>query len=320
MSGKIIVVNELIDQELQDKIKEAAAKYDYTCAFFNSEEKALPYAPEADIIYGRGLELVKKADHLKWIHIPWAGVDPYIVPGVIREGCLLSNSAGAYGVTVSEHMVMMTLMLLRGEMVFAENMRKKDWSSPIPQKTIKESRVLVLGAGDIGKCYARRLRPFEPASLIGVSRSGRGEDPCFDKVVPVSEVDTYLPDCDILAMCLPSTPDTVDFMDEKRLRSLKKGAYIVNVGRGTAIDEAVLKELLENETLSGAALDVFRHEPLPENDPLWGTKNLLMTPHVAGNLTARYTLWKNVDMFCEDLANFAEGRPMRYLVDRVHGY
>ncbi|MCR5467627.1 MAG: D-2-hydroxyacid dehydrogenase, partial [Lachnospiraceae bacterium] len=96
--------------------------------------------------------------------------------------------------------------------------------------------------------------------------------------------------------------------------------YIVNVGRGTAIDEDALAKLLEEEKLGGAALDVFSTEPLPKDSKLWKTKNLLITPHAAGNLTVDYTLTKNVDMFCENLLRYAKGEPLNNLIDRKKGY
>ena len=97
---------------------------------------------------------------------------------------------------------------------------------------------------------------------------------------------------------------------------LPEGAYVVNVGRGSAIDEDALADLLENGHLGGAASDVFVNEPLPKESRLWKTKNLLITPHIAGNLTLDYTQDKNVEMFCEDLVNYTSGKPLKYVVDR----
>jgi phosphoglycerate dehydrogenase-like enzyme len=101
---------------------------------------------------------------------------------------------------------------------------------------------------------------------------------------------------------------------------LPDGAYVVNVGRGTAIDEEALADALEGGKLAGAALDVFSTEPLPKTSRLWHTKNLLITPHVAGNLTVDHTKQRNVEMFCEDLLNYAAGRPLKHLVNKKLGY
>lgn len=136
----------------------------------------------------------------------------------------------------------------------------------------------------------------------------------------VDALDEILPETDLLAMSLPSTPQTNGILSRERISSLTQGAYIVNVGRGSAIDEAALADSLDTGHLGGAALDVFRTEPLPQDSRLWKTKGLLITPHIAGDLTLSHTLDKNVSMFCEDLINFAEGRPLKYAVDRNKGY
>ena len=109
-------------------------------------------------------------------------------------------------------------------------------------------------------------------------------------------------------------------MDGRRLALLPRDAYLVNVGRGSAIDEAALIDLMRGGHLSGAALDVFAHEPLSPQDPLWDCPRLMITPHVAGNMTLGYTVDRIVEMFLEDFDRFCAGQPLRHLVDRKKGY
>ena len=116
--------------------------------------------------------------------------------------------------------------------------------------------------------------------------------------------------------CCPRPP----FLSRERIALLPSDAIVINVGRGTAIDQPALVEALNSGAIAGAALDVMVPEPLPQNDPLWDAKNLVLTPHTSGNLTLGHTCDSNVDMFCEDLANYAAGRPLRHLVDRSRGY
>ena len=136
----------------------------------------------------------------------------------------------------------------------------------------------------------------------------------------VSELDSLLPSADLLVMSLPDTPETRDILNRDRIALLPEGAYVVNVGRGSAIDEDALCGSLNSGKLGGAALDVFKTEPLPSDSKLWNTKNLLITPHVAGNLTLEHTLSVNVDMFCKNLINYAEGLPLDNLIDKTKGY
>ena len=130
--------------------------------------------------------------------------------------------------------------------------------------------------------------------MTGVSRSGRANAD-FDAVHPVTELDQLLPETDLLFMSLPSVSDTVNILNADRMALLPKGAYVINVGRGTAIDQDALIAALDSDHLAGAALDVVVPEPLPADHPLRKAKNLLLTPHVAG-------------------------RPMHHLVDRRKGY
>ena len=217
-------------------------------------------------------------------------------------------------------MIAVSLVMMRRLNEFMEETRAGQWFSPRAQHSIKDCRITVLGTGDIGTTFAKRAKAFEPAQIIGVCRSGKSSETVYDKVLPVSELDKVLPETDLLAMSLPATPETKGILSRERMVLLPEGAYIVNVGRGSAIDEAALADNLESGHLAGAALDVFQTEPLPEGNRLWKTKNLLITPHVAGNMTLPYTKDKNVNMFLEDLRNYKEGRPLRYLVDRRLGY
>ena len=121
-------------------------------------------------------------------------------------------------------------------------------------------------------------------------------------------------------MALPGTPETVHILDRRRIALLPADACVINVGRGTAVDQAALAEALNAGKLAGAALDVMVPEPLPKDDPLWDAKNLIITPHVSGNMTLGYTCDRNVELFCEDLKNYAAGRPLAGLVDRTRGY
>ena len=135
-----------------------------------------------------------------------------------------------------------------------------------------------------------------------------------------TELDSLLPDTDILVMALPSTAGTVGILSRDRIALLPETAYVVNVGRGTAIDQSALVEALNAGKLAGAALDVFEKEPIPDGDPVWDAKNLLITPHISGQMSLGYTRDKNVALFCEDLENYAAGRPLKRYVDRKIGY
>ena len=318
---KILVVSSSLKPEHIRKIRETAMSVEAEVVFAEDDIAAEKEYFDAEVIYGFATKIAAKSRNLKWLCVPSAGVDFLMKPGAFaNEDCLLTKSSGAYGVSVAEHIIAVSLMMMRQLTAAHEEALRGVWGLPRPVKSLKDCRITVLGTGDIGRTFARRAAAFEPAALIGVNRGGVCKENCFDRVEAVSELDRILPQTDLLIMCLPDTPETRGILARKRMELLSEGAYVVNVGRGSAIDENALCELLEAGRLAGAALDVFQTEPLPGDSPLWKTKNLLITPHISGKRTLKHTLDKNVDMFCEDLFNYAESRPLKYLVDRKKGY
>ena len=320
MSRIICVVNEFITDAHRRQIDAAAEKHGFSVRYYQTKADASGHLADCEVLFGHWRSLLKEAPMLKWYCCSYAGVDPYQPPFRFPEGVLLTNSAGAYGVTISEHIMMVTLMLQRRMLDYAQIVRDRGWTNDLPVRSIQGSRLTLLGTGDIGTTFAKRAKALSPASVTGVNRSGRVPDPVYDRVVPMAELDRVLPETDILVMSLPSTPETVGILSRERLALLPESAILVNVGRGSAIDQDALMDELNAGRLAGAALDVMTPEPLPADHPLWTTKNLLITPHVAGNMTLGYTCNKTVSMFCDDLENYAEGRPLKHLVDLKRGY
>ena len=176
-----------------------------------------------------------------------------------------------------------------------------------------------MGIGDIGKSVAVRMRSFVPDSITGLNTTGKDDSGLFDKVISPSELDEVLPETDILVMALPLTDATEGIMNKERLTLLPEGALVVNVGRGGCIDQDALLEELKTGRLR-AALDVFEKEPIPEDSELWNCPNLLITPHVSGDMMLPYTVQKIVDMFLEDFERYNAGEKPSRLVDLSKGY
>lgn len=322
MSEKIAAILDFLTPAYEKTLRDTAARCGYEIVFFPTSRAAEGNIDDCTILYGHpSQKVVAGAKSLKWFACCWAGVDRFCREELYQNpGCLLTNSSGAYGTTIAEHSIMVSLMLLRRQMEYSEVIREGDWRVlPGGIHSLHGARVTCLGTGDIGTEFARRARAFHPQCITGVSRSGRAKEG-FDSVYPVAELDTLLPQTDLLFMSLPSTPDTVGILDARRMALLPEGAYVVNVGRGTAIDQDALITSLGSGHLAGAALDVVVPEPLPADHPLRSAKNLLLTPHVAGNMTLGYTCEQNVALFCENLENYAAGRPLKHLVDRRKGY
>lgn len=274
----------------------------------------------AEVILGSDTALLRNAAELKWLCVPSAGAEQYLDPGLYANpDMVLTNSAGAYGVTIAEHIVMVTLELMRRQMEYSRVVAERGWERGLPTRSIRASRITLLGTGDIGRTAASRLRGFEPESIVGVNTTGH-EVPGFDRVYPVSALGEVLPRTDLLVTALPDTPRSAGVLDAQKLSLLPESAYLVNVGRGRTIDQNALVSMLHEGKLAGAALDVFETEPVPAEDPVWDCPRLLITPHVAGNMTLAYTVDRIVELFLENFERYCDGKPLLRVVERRKGY
>ena len=321
---KIAVYTSFMTDVYRQKINEAASAAGCTADYYDSARPTEALKADLEnyeIIYGHvPPALLKGAKNLKWLCSDFAGVEVYLDESVWpRPDCLLSNSSGAYGPTISEHIVMLALMLLRRMPEYLPALARREWPYYTPIRSVAGSRVVMLGTGDIGSHTARRMKALG-ASVTGVCRSGKSEEPAFDLVLPVSELDSVLPGADLLVMALPATAETAGILSRERIALLPSTAYVINVGRGAAIDQEALAEALQARRLAGAALDVMVPEPLPADHPLWDCPNTIITPHISGNMSLGLTCDLDVEMFCRDLAHFAAGEPLEHLVDRIKGY
>jgi len=323
MNRNIAVIGTAFDKNHKHRLQAAAEAAGCTISYYPDNDAAIPYMKDIHIVFGpsdgRSPNLVKAAPHLQWFASYYAGVDPLIKTQALSENTILTNGSGAYGVTIAEHMVMVTLMMLRRYPEYYEFVQTKQFRSDLMIGSLYGATIVICGTGDIGSNFAKRLRAFLPAKIIGVNRSGKSH-PEFDQVVKIEEIESVLPQADVLALTLPGTVETNNLISKDRISILRRGAFIVNVGRGNCIDQDAVIDALNAGKLSGAALDVFREEPIPENDPAWNTPGLLVTPHCSGKMTMAFTRDTLVDTFCENLKRFCAGQPMLHIVDKSLGY
>ena len=318
---KLAVCVTFMNEKYRCQIDAAAEAAGFMVHYYDTQAALTPHIGDYEVLFGHPVPaLLRQAPQLKWLCSDYAGVEKYLDDAVWPQpDCLLSNASGAYGPTISEHILMVLLMLLRRMPEYQADLCQRQWTFHTPIRSIIGSHVVMLGTGDIGSHTARRLKALG-ASVTGVCRSGRSKEPAFDRVVPIQELDSVLPSTDALVMALPSTPETEGILSRERIALLPERAYVVNVGRGSAIDQNALVEALMQRKLAGAALDVMTPEPLPADDPLWDCPNTIITPHVSGNMSLGLTCDIDVDMFCADLARYAAGEPLANLVDRIRGY
>ncbi|MDE7220301.1 MAG: D-2-hydroxyacid dehydrogenase [Oscillospiraceae bacterium] len=318
---RIAVCANFINETHRRRIDEAAERAGFSVSYFETQAALGEEIAGFEVLFGYiPPSLLAGAKSLRWLCAASAGVDHLLEDSLWpHPGCLLSNSSGAYGPAISEHIIMVLLMLLRRMPAYQAALSRREWPCFTPIRAVTGSHILLLGTGDIGSNTARRLKALG-ARVTGVCRSGRSDEPAFDRVLPLAALDGALPDADALVLALPATPETAGVLSRARIALLPERAFVVNVGRGSAIDQEALVEALQAGQLAGAALDVMTPEPLPMDHPLWSCPNVVLTPHVSGNMALGLTCDLDVEMFCGDLARYAAGEPLEHLVDRKRGY
>jgi phosphoglycerate dehydrogenase-like enzyme len=282
---------------------------------------------DADAYVGFGMPraLFLAGKRLRWIHSAAAGVGSLLFPEMTEGDVLLTNSAGVHAVPMAEHVLGGLLYLLRQFDVAVAQQRDRLWNrdpfvgNASRVRELSECRALIIGAGGIGTEIARRLSALG-ARCTGIRRRpARGVPEGFDAVYGVDALDSMLSTVDILIVAAPATTETRGLVTAERLDHLPHGALVVNVARGSLLDERALAERLRAGRLSGAVLDVFEREPLPADSDLWNAPRLLLTPHVSATSPGGY--WRReLELFTDNWARFASGRPMRNVVDKRAGY
>ncbi|MBP3700936.1 MAG: D-2-hydroxyacid dehydrogenase [Lachnospiraceae bacterium] len=262
---------------------------------------------------------LKGYHNIQWVQLSSAGTDGYTTPGVLAPGTALTNSTGAYGLNISEHMIAQLLMMIKHLEKYYEAQKEKRWSDYGTVRSIYGSTTLVVGLGDIGGEFARKMHLLG-SRVIGIRRNVGDKPEYLDALYSLEQLDELLPQADYVACSLPGTNATYHLFDAQRLDRMKEGAILINVGRGSAVDSYALNEALRSGHLGGACLDVVEPEPLPEDHPLWNAPNLLLTPHVSGFYHLPETLERVVRIAVTNLKAFVAGEPLKNHVDFTTGY
>lgn len=322
MTGTLGIKADFLTGKHKREIEHIASNHQLKLHYFTDEADLDAAIGQCEILYGYiPPEKLRRAESLRWLACASSGVEQYIGEYLYHHpGVILTNSAGAYGITISEHILMTMLMLLRRMPEYRAVSDARQWENLGRIRSIYGSVITVVGTGDIGTAFARRAKALGAASIRGVHRTNKALPRCFDESYAVEDLDFALAGADALVLCVPGTKETEGLITRERLGLLKKSSVLINVGRGSVLDQDALVEMLNSGKLAGAALDVTVPEPLPPEHPLWHTRNLILTPHVSGNMSLDITCDLDVRMFCDNLNRYCRQQPLLHVVERNIGY
>ena len=280
---------------------------------------------DADIFAGIQLppERLRLAKRLKWVHSTAAGVAQLMYPELRNSGIIVTNASGVHAIPMAEHVVGMMVALARdfpGAMRYQlrrQWAQQEIWDGPARPRELAGSVVLLVGFGAVGRAIAGRLRPFG-MTIWAVTRSGNADPALATRVFAAAQLDSALPRADFVVLAAPQTPETHHLIGERQLALMKPAAFLINVARGSLVDETALIAALQRRAIAGAGLDVTAEEPLPSSSPLWSLENVLVTPHTSG---ASERLWEREgELLLDNLERWFSGQPLRNQVDLAKGY
>jgi phosphoglycerate dehydrogenase-like enzyme len=243
------------------------------------KENDIPYS-EIEMIIGitpaQTLNL-EQFPKLKMIQLPSAGYDQIPINELKKRNIILANASGVYSIPISEWVIGKILEIIKQSKFYIQNQEKFIWKKNNQMIELPNRKALIFGAGSIGQEIAKRLNAFD-VIVDGVNSNGRDTihfRQCFNLQKGKQEASNY----DILIFSMPNNEDTAGLVDEKFINTLKDTAILINVGRGTLINEQDLINALNNDKFSGVALDVMQTEPLPVQSELWSHPKVYITPH-----------------------------------------
>jgi len=285
------------------------------------QERVAVELPGADIFCGHPKVPVPWDDvvaqgRLKWIQSSAAGLDHCLVPSVVQSDIVVTSASGVLADQVAEQTLALLLGLLRGLPTFFRAQQAKEFVRR-PTMDLHRATVGIVGLGRNGRRLVEVLRPFR-TRILATDWFPVHKPPGVEELWPPERLPDLLAQSDIVILAVPLTEQTRGMMDRGALAQMKSGAILINVARGPIVVEADMVEALRSGHLAGAGVDVTEVEPLPVESPLWELPNVIITPHVGGQSARRAD--DMTDFFCDNLARYLAGGPLRNLVDKRLGF
>lgn len=291
--------------------------------FAPDRDSLLAQIGEAEIVYTwRGepedLEAAwPRAAKLRWVQAVNVGIDKVLFPALVESGVPLTNARGAAEQPIAESVVGYLVAMAKDFRRMFDDQRAHVWEARDTER-LAGTRLLVVGPGPIGRAVARAARDALGMRVEAVARTARPGDDVFETISGGDELNGALAQADYVVNALPLTPQTRHLFGARAFVAMKATARFVNVGRGATVDEPALVEALRAGKIAGAALDVFEEEPLSPDSPLWDMTNVIVCPHMSGDVEGWEADFANV--FYDNVGRWLRGEPLRNIVDKRLGF
>lgn len=261
------------------------------------------------ILIGNISPQLLKDNELEWIQTYSAGVEHYTNSDYFCPETLLTNCSGAFGHAIAEHMLTMLLMLIKNFHAHMHHQMQSTWKKSGEVRSLSSLRTLVIGTGNIGTEFAWRMNALG-AQVSGMRRRTQLSSPIYHEMIHPKHLSEKIASFDVVALCLPKTNNTNHIINRQVFHLMKPGTYILNVGRGNAIDQIALIDALKNNIIAGAGLDVFEEEPLPSTSELWNMKNVIITPHCSGAVNMKETKEAVQSIVIQNIEKYTKGESL----------
>jgi len=256
------------------------------------------------------------AERLRWVHWSGAGVDALLFRELVASNVVVTNARGIFDRAMAEYVLGCVLALAKRLPETIRYQQRGEWRHRLSER-IAGVPALVVGAGSIGRAIARLLGAAG-MRVEGVGSRARAGDGDFARVFSVRALPEALGRAEYVVLVLPETEETVGLLDAEMIACMRPGARLVNVGRGSALDERAVLDALESGRLAGAALDVFGEEPLPVAHSFWSRSDVIVSPHMSGDFVGfEHDV---AALFLRNLGRFRRGEPLLNVVDKGRGY
>lgn len=335
----LVLVETAITEQWQERLRQLSPDLHFE---FQAARQVVDIPDEqwkdVEILHMSGgtLPTPEQTPRLRWVQFFSAGANQVLTQPLFKSDVLFTTSSGVHSINIGEYVITALLTWYHRVPQLLELQKKHQWLSQQESSNImmpdelRGKTIGIVGYGSIGREVGRLARAFGMRILAmqqssdhrdhGFMISGIGdpEGTLPERYYTSDQLYDLLKECDVVVIAVPLTPQTRNLFDADAFHAMKQNAFLVNIARGDVCDEGALIEALQSKRIAGAALDVFKQEPLPAESPFWEMPNVILSPHVTG-LTPHY-LDRAMLIFETNIRRYLAGEPLYNLVDKNKGY